>query len=409
MDVQFILISKRLYKKLTAWPLWAVCVNCVWFLQDISVKTDIHIILLWPHIISWLPNIYQQTQNLQTWQLNLKGGKGNIQFKDHQKQSLMITHILVHYSVPWFKLIDWFCQTKGRMEVMKTSGIKMSGWDNIYITKPHKASSITSTIWPTVAKTVLRHDTLITEKHPNKHLHLSKIWGWRHPSNETLNVCLNLDKSVFGCWHNQRWVRLTDVTIISNHVRHHLYHQSCFHILSGCLINNCYFSNRWSSDLVGLDLGLRMVTWAWKRFFTRKETWCHKTLKFLLWPKYWPCLALTWSILVTWPVGLMFWHWPVKVTPCPVKTTQLDLGHPGEICWKIATLRLLSTIIKNKSGEFLGHFVQARFCVKHHHTVLTLDKWLVSLGSVPNKLIFLCFQLSINVQLQLFVGGEDDF
>ena len=278
MDVQFILISKRLYKKLTAWPLWAVCVNCVWFLQDISVKTDIHIILLWPHIISWLPNIYQQTQNLQTWQLNLKGGKGNIQFKDHQKQSLMMTHILVHYSVPWFKLIDWFCQTKGRMEVMKTSGIKMSGWDNIYITKPQKASSITSTIWPTVAKTVLRHDTLITEKHPNKHLHLSKIWGWRHPSNETLNVCLNLDKSVFGCWHNQRWVRLTDVTIISNHVRHHLYHQSCFHILSGCLINNCYFSNRWSSDLVGLDLGLRMVTWAWKRFFTRKETYVTRHL-----------------------------------------------------------------------------------------------------------------------------------
>ena len=82
------------------------CVKCAW-LRDILVKTETHIILLLPHIISWLPSIYQQTKQKAT-QINsfkrnihfLHVKKGNIQFKDHQKQSLMIAHILVQYSVP---------------------------------------------------------------------------------------------------------------------------------------------------------------------------------------------------------------------------------------------------------------------------------------------------------------------
>ena len=76
-------------------------------LQDILVKTETHIILLLPHIIFWLPSFHQQTKQKASQVNSFKRNihilhvkKGNIQFKDHQKQILMIAHILVQYSVP---------------------------------------------------------------------------------------------------------------------------------------------------------------------------------------------------------------------------------------------------------------------------------------------------------------------
>ena len=63
---------------------------------------------------------------------------------------------------------------------------------------------------------------------------------------------------------------------------------------------------------------------------------------------------------------LVFWHWPVKVTRVQWRL-QLNLGHPGEIFGKIATLQLLSAIIKKYlelllrvPGTFFKHILSSK-------------------------------------------------